>query len=253
MKYYVRRNFFSPMCGDWQDNSTASHALFHRMCNFNCKFCCNNYHDANTYVNYTEEQFVLLICNLLKDGSRFKFSGGEPTLDPQLSTALNIIHDLGGFVFLDTNGSVPTVIERLIDKKLIDVIGISLKGVSRREAMDVSQTTNGNLCWDNVLKSIELASFAKLRTIVTYVFWNNKNYDDLERFSDIISPYKYVYLKVNNLLHKNHHEQGLKPIEADSFDEMCYRFIESHPEWRGKMIVVNKEEAITNYEKIIFL
>ncbi|PWB02110.1 hypothetical protein C5O24_12675, partial [Paramuribaculum intestinale] len=62
-------------------------------------------------------------------GNAFKFTGGEPTLNPKLIDDMEVIRDLGGFIYLDTNGSRPDIVGKIIDRKLVDVLAVSLKGL----------------------------------------------------------------------------------------------------------------------------
>lgn len=78
---------------------------------------------------------------------------------------------MGGYTFLDSNGSKPQVIRELINERLVDVLGISLKGLTADEAANVSHVRKTELCWENVLETIKFASQTPdLRVIITYVF-----------------------------------------------------------------------------------
>ena len=59
---------------------------------------------------------------------------------------------------MDTNGSFPMLIEKLIQTNLVDLFGISLKGLSAAEAVKRSGTRNEESCWGNVLKSISMTN-----------------------------------------------------------------------------------------------
>jgi len=54
-------------------------------------------------------------------------SGGEPTLQPDLADLCRKIKDLGFPLKLDTNGSLPRVLQGLIEKGLVDYIAMDLK------------------------------------------------------------------------------------------------------------------------------
>lgn len=46
----------------------------------------------------------------------FKFTGGEPCLNIYLEEELQIVKQNNGIVFLDTNGSLPAIVEKLLKK-----------------------------------------------------------------------------------------------------------------------------------------
>jgi pyruvate formate lyase activating enzyme len=54
-------------------------------------------------------------------------SGGEPTIQPGLVKLCTIIRRLGYPVKLDTNGSRPGMLERLIQAKLVDYVAMDVK------------------------------------------------------------------------------------------------------------------------------
>ena len=244
------------MCGDWDKEAAkiSSHAVLYPGCNFACSFCSYKYLNKVGYLDLSDDEFVLIIHELLRYGNKFKFSGGEPTIYPELPRHIRIVKEMGGYVFLDTNGSRPDVLCKLLDDHLVDVLGISLKGLSLEEAVEKSNVRDGRICWEKVLQSIELASsHPDVRVIITYVFYNNAGLLELENFSEIISHYPNVYLKINNLHYKVHNLPGLTAIDSQSFIELANFFVDHHPEWKGRVIVVNSQEAISDYEKILFL
>ena len=244
------------MCGDWgeEDAKVSSHAVLYPACNFSCAFCSYKYLNKVGFLDLSDGEFVMVVHELLRYGNRFKFSGGEPTLYKELPGHIRIVKEMGGYVFLDTNGSRPEVIHQLLDDHLVDVLGLSLKGLTREDAMKRSHVRNGCLCWDNVLRSAEIGSaHPDVRLIITYVFYDNAGLEELKRFSDIIGCFPNVYLKINNLHYSVHNQPGLAPIDSQAFVDMARSFVEMHPEWKGRMIVVNSQEAISNYEKILFI
>lgn len=254
--YNIIENYYSPMCGDWGNTTSceSSHAIIYPKCNFHCSFCNNDYHRKDEYSEYDEETFIATLISLLPKSCHFKFSGGEQTINPYLEKDLSIVKEIGGYVFLDSNGSRPNVIKNLIEKKYIDVLGISIKGLTELSASNTCAVKNTRLCWDNVFKTLDIASQVEgLRLIVTYVMYNNANLDTITEFANLIKDYPNIFLKVNNLLHLEHHSTGLEPIDRTKFVNMMNQFVSKNPCWQGRTIAVNTEEAITDYNSILFL
>lgn len=54
-------------------------------------------------------------------------TGGEPTLQPDLEEFLTRVKALGYAVKLDSNGTNPEIIKKLMDKKLVDYIAMDIK------------------------------------------------------------------------------------------------------------------------------
>ena len=137
---------------------------------------------------------------------------------------------------------------------MIDVLGISLKGLDAIEAQSTSHTTQ-NLCWDNVLNTIRIASgYKNLRTIVTAVFTNENLPNRVEKFANILKQFPAVYMKVNNLQVNNTSSlNGLHKIQPELLYNILQDFVRENPNWKGRVILINNESAVEKYSSIIFL
>lgn len=60
------------------------------------------------------------------------FSGGECTLHPDLVPLARIAKTMGYRVKIDTNGTKPEVLEKLLNEKLIDYIAMDFKGLGEK-------------------------------------------------------------------------------------------------------------------------
>lgn len=252
----IGENFFAPKCIDRSEkfDTRNSHAMAYSKCNFYCAFCkyaVKTEHKAN----YMEiEDFRLRVLELIKKGNMFKFTGGEPCLNIYLEEELQIVKQNNGIVFLDTNGSLPTIVEKLLKKNLVDVLGVSLKGLTKEEAIATAGIKNSNLCWDNVLKTIALSSkYKNVRTIVTFVAYNNFNYGDMQKFADILDKLgDRIYLKINNLCGEKRRDKSLKPLSKENLQKIIKQFLNKNKKWKGRIILINDSRAITEYNAIEF-
>ena len=104
--------------------------VFTQYCNFKCPFCHNGpLLDEKRVKNelIKEEDFFRFLItrkNMLKG---VVVSGGEPTIQGRLIDFCTRIKSLGFLVKLDTNGSNPNVIQKLINLKVIDYIAMDIK------------------------------------------------------------------------------------------------------------------------------
>ena len=175
MAYRITPNFFAPKEFDLDSNNTEyrkTHSISFNRCNFKCKFCEFHFRDQQYYREYD------------------KFTGGESTLNPNLLRDLEIVRKFGGKIYLDTNGSNPSVVKKALEKKLVDVVGISMKGVSQIEALEKSGVQKSILCWDNVLETIKICSEdSNVKVIVTYVCYNDVKKETLFDFAKILSKF----------------------------------------------------------------
>lgn len=231
--------------------------ISYNRCNFRCGFCglARNNFNFDNYINYTDDQFIATIISLFKYGKNFKFTGGEPTLNPLLESHVKFVKNIGGSIFLDTNGSNPKTVKNLIDKNLIDVLGVSFKGLTQEDALKTTHIKKLRYCWENVFKTIEYASAnSNVTVIVTYVCYNDITYDKLLRFSEILEPFPNVIYKINNLLHvKDICDLGFKRVNSDMLYNFLKRLVEEKPCWKNRVIYVDSEDAIAEHSNIKFL
>jgi pyruvate formate lyase activating enzyme len=102
-------------------------------CNFRCPFCHNK--DLVTLTNFKksgikpilEKDFFAFLASRKKILDGVCITGGEPTIHPDLEDFCSKIKKLDLEVKLDTNGSNPQVLKRLLDKKLIDFVAMDVK------------------------------------------------------------------------------------------------------------------------------
>ncbi len=120
-------------------------------CNFRCPFCHNS-PLLRGIDELSEEDFFAYLKKRrgLLDG--VAVTGGEPTLQPDLEEFLGKIKALGFGVKLDTNGSQPQHIDKLLQKGLIDYIAMDIK--NSPEKYERTSGTTGIL--GAVQESVEL-------------------------------------------------------------------------------------------------
>lgn len=106
-----------------------SSLIFYGGCNLICPFC-HNPALVLSQENLPDYPVDALLADLHARRSFIDgvvISGGEPTLDPELSHVLQSIKDLGLLVKLDTNGLLPDVLDDLLARKLVDYVALDIK------------------------------------------------------------------------------------------------------------------------------
>jgi pyruvate formate lyase activating enzyme len=105
-------------------------------CNFRCPFC----HNSELVLPEKIKKMPLVpendILQFLQERGRFldalSITGGEPTLHGDLPCFIEKVKRLGLLVKLDSNGSRPEVLKRLLDNHLVDYIAMDVKGPAER-------------------------------------------------------------------------------------------------------------------------
>lgn len=100
-------------------------------CNFRCPYCHNielveslNFDKRNLI----SDDYVLDFLEGRKgDLDGICISGGEPTLQPDLIDFIRKVKKKDFLVKLDTNGSNPKIVQKILDENLLDYIAIDVK------------------------------------------------------------------------------------------------------------------------------
>ncbi len=143
----------------WQKTSLIDYpkkiasVIFTVDCNFRCHYCHNpeliNHRDLQK-INEEEIFNHLISRKKLIDG--VCITGGEPTLQKDLTDFAFKLKDLGFLVKLDTNGTNPKVIQTMITENLVDYIAMDIKAPP--EKYDLVANTKVQV--ENIQKTIDI-------------------------------------------------------------------------------------------------
>ncbi len=129
--------------------------LFLAGCNFKCPYChnpelviptknCRAFKNENSVLDFLEKRKGLLDAVVI--------SGGEPTLQKDLVSFCDRLKKMGYPVKVDTNGSRPHMIRRLIQNRLVDYIAMDIK----TEPKNYFQVAGVEIKPDVILESIRI-------------------------------------------------------------------------------------------------
>ena len=112
--------------------------VFLQGCNFRCPFCHNSPLLPGGGEEFLSEDSLLAFLQKRKGLlDAVCISGGEPTLYGGLEGLLRRIKELGYLIKLDTNGSRPAVLKRLVERKLVDYVAMDVKNCPSRYGQTV--------------------------------------------------------------------------------------------------------------------
>ncbi len=137
---------------DWPGRVCA--VIFLGNCNFRCPYCHNHplVLEADSLPSLPFAHILERLAPLKKWLGGICVSGGEPTLDPQLPAMLGRLREQGWNVKLDTNGSRPFVLEKLVRDRLVDVVAMDIK--APLDEKKYGRCTGRKMNLDNIRQSI---------------------------------------------------------------------------------------------------
>ena len=110
--------------------SRIAAVVFTRGCNFRCPYCHNPdlvEGDAEVAEAPTEAEVLSFLERRRGQLDGVVVTGGEPTVQADLTSFLGQVRNLGLEVKLDTNGSRPDVLASLLDAGLVDFVAVDVK------------------------------------------------------------------------------------------------------------------------------
>jgi len=116
---------------DWEGRITA--VIFTKGCNFRCGYCHNPELVYPKLIQQSEDIPEKDIFDYLSSRKTWLdgvvITGGEPTLQNDLKDFIVKIRNMGYAIKLDTNGSLPIILEDLVKCNLIDYVAMDIKTI----------------------------------------------------------------------------------------------------------------------------
>ena len=124
--------------------------VFFNGCNFRCGFCHNPFLILNYKANVSKETFFNFLDSRKKVLDGVVLSGGEPCSSSDIIEFVDEVKKRGLLVKLDTNGSFPEILDKVIDK--VDYVAMDIKS-SLENYKDV---VNIDIDLEKIKRSVEM-------------------------------------------------------------------------------------------------
>ena len=170
---------------DFPDKISA--IVFTAGCNFRCGYCHNP--ELINSIAPVQDVFEFLNSRVGKlDG--VVISGGEPCLQKDLPEFIKKIKELGFAIKLDTNGSFPDVLEKVLPD--LDYVAMDIKSPLEK----YSQITCRHIDVDKISKSIDMIMKSGIDyEFRTTVVASQLSEDDFEKIGILLKGAKKYYLQ----------------------------------------------------------
>ena len=190
-------------------------------CNFRCPFC-HNYGLIFNPAGYKTIPFEKLKRYLIEhkdflDG--ICLTGGEPTIYNDLPQFLQNIKKLGLKIKLDTNGTSPKMLDKVINQNLIDYIAMDIKA-----PLNIKYEKLAGVSVDlfNIKKNIKIIMNSQIdyefRTTVVPTLLNTN--DIIEISKEIKSAKKFALQQFEPSHAMKEELRDVKPYDKNSIEEM---------------------------------
>ena len=189
---------------DYPDKLSA--IVFSQGCNFRCPYCHNPelVLPAKFNVSLKDDEIIGFLKTRIGKLDGVVLTGGEVCLQKDLIQFAEKIKDLGFLIKLDTNGSKPDVVEKFLDKKLVDYFAMDIK-TSPKKYKDFFAS---KISFSSILASIKLIMNSgveyEFRTTVVKSLLTN---EDFIQIGETINGAERYYLQkfvVTKLLDENY-------------------------------------------------
>ena len=191
-------------------------------CNFRCPFCYSSELVLPSKIKNQPEVKKADFFNFLEERKGLLegvvICGGEPTINKDLSGFIKKIKEMGYLVKLDTNGSNPSALKRLISNNLLDYVAMDVKAPKKK----YRKITGIKINVDNVAKSINILKGSDLdfefRTTVVPGMLDKKDIIDIVRWIGPGGKYYLQNFRAEKTLKKG--LERVKPYPSEYLSEI---------------------------------
>src|SRR5574344_571540 len=167
---------------DFPDKISA--IVFTKGCNFHCGYCHNpELFELNSPENWNTNSIIEFLKTRVGKLDGVVVTGGEPTIYNDLVQFIKEIKNLNLLVKLDTNGTNPNMLDKLIKNNLIDYIAMDIKAPLDK----YSFITNSKIDTQLIQSSIDILKKSSVPfEFRTTVVKSQLSYDDFEKIGKLI-------------------------------------------------------------------
>jgi len=182
-------------------------------CNFRCPFCHNGdlvLCSANLK-EYSQEEILTFLNKRKNVLEGVCITGGEPTLYEQLPEFIERVKELGYKVKLDTNGSHPAMLKKLVKEQKVDYVAMDIKAPKE----DYDKVCGVTVDIEKIQQSVDILKNGN----VPYEF-RTTVVNELHRKEDILEIGRWL-LGADNYYLQNYQETdknlcgGFSPMEKE--------------------------------------
>ncbi len=219
----IIKGFIETSMLDWEGMIVST--LYAPRCNFRCPYC------QNSGLVLNPEQLEEISLDSIKkylikqkgwvDG--ICLTGGEPCLYSDLEDFIREIRELGMKVKLDTNGTFPGYLKKLLDLRIVDYVAMDIKAPLDLEAYGESAGIKNEGLLNKVKESIKVIMSStvdyEFRTTVVPKLHKTEDIKNIARYIKGAKKYALQNFKPQETLDPSYLDE--KPYNPEQLKEIC--------------------------------
>lgn len=197
--------------------------IFLSGCNFDCPYChnpslatgkgeCRELGNPDNLYNFLDKRRGFL------DG--VVISGGEPTIQKNLFNLCEAVKKLGYSIKLDTNGSRPEELKRLIANGLVDYIAMDIKTEPLRYKSLICRDINPDDLLSSIVTIMQFAPDYEFRTTCVKGFVDEQIIENIARIIKGASLYALQSFNHTDILHPEFFKGRKTGLDHAEMDEL---------------------------------
>lgn len=189
--------------------------IFTAGCNLKCHYCHNKKiaFDEKLIDHLDVYEHLQKRRDLLEG---VVLSGGEPTIHDDIVSSIHRIRKLGYDIKLDTNGTKPKILDRLIRKKMVDYVAMDIKTSPEK----YKYMFRGNVEFDKIIKSINITKKAPEYEFRTTIVPSVVSLEDMKNIANLCNGAEKFYIQKSDY---SQNVEEYKDIIKDSVESCVIR------------------------------
>jgi len=191
-------------------------------CNFKCRFCYNKELTAFKFFKKSkrelidEKDFFAFLESKKKMLDGVVITGGEPTVSPGLYNFIKKIKSLGFSVKLDTNGTNPQIIKKLLSENLVDYVAMDVKA----PPLKYFEITQSKISFEKIAESIELLRVSRIPHEFRTTLYPKLTSADLIEMSSFLKGEKWLLQNFQPRQALDPSARKLKPLKPSEIKKV---------------------------------
>lgn len=212
----------------------VSATVFTQGCNFRCPYCHNPSLvlpvGESEQATVSDEEIFSYLEKRRGMIEAVAITGGEPTLHPELEGFIKRVKEMGYFVKLDTNGTNPLFLQKLLDQDLLGYVAMDFK----TSLENYGRVFASSSAPEAIMKTLKILSSSKadweIRTTCVPSIVREEDFKSIKRVMDSLGVKYKWYLQAFNpavTLDKAYNEEAaydqefLERLVSEYTDEKC--------------------------------